>query len=154
MELGAAVTVEMTATPEQVWTVVSDVTRIGELSPETFEAEWLDGAPGPALGATFRGHVRRNGRGPAYWTTCRVTACEPGRGFGFDVHGPGGMVLLNTWRYEIERSATGSSVTESFQLHDMTLTCLYWRLTGHRRSQANVRGITQTLERVKALVEA
>ena len=24
--------------------VVSDVTRIGQYSPETFEAEWLDGA--------------------------------------------------------------------------------------------------------------
>ena len=47
------------------------------------EAEWLDGATGPALGARFRGHVRRNEIGPVYWTTCRVTACEPGREFAF-----------------------------------------------------------------------
>ena len=32
--------------------MVSDVTRIGEFSPETFEAEWLDGATGPAVGAS------------------------------------------------------------------------------------------------------
>ena len=69
---------------DRVWDLVSDVTRIGEFSPETFEAEWLGGATGPAVGARFRGHVRRNGRGPVYWTVCTVTACDPGRQFGFD----------------------------------------------------------------------
>jgi hypothetical protein len=152
MELGAAVTVEMAATPEQVWLVVSDVTRIGELSPETFEAEWLNGATGPVLDATFRGHVNRNGSGVKYWTTCRVVACEPGRSFAFDVHGPGGMVL-NTWSYEIVPSPTGASVTESFRLADNAVTRCYWKLTGKKRAQTNVRGMTQTLNRVKAIVE-
>jgi len=153
MDLGAAVTVEMAAAPDQVWSVVSDVTRIGELSPETFEAEWLAGATGPALGARFRGHVNRNGSGLKYWTTCRVTACEPGRTFGFDVQGPGGMVL-NTWTYAIAPSGEGSSVTESFRLPDAALTRLYWRLAASRRSETNRRGMTQTLQRVKAIVEA
>ena len=58
-----SVTVHMAAPPERVWELVSDVTRIGSYSPETFEAEWLDGATGPAVGAKFRGHVKRNGRG-------------------------------------------------------------------------------------------
>lgn len=151
MDLGASVTVEMAATPERVWEVVSDVTRIGELSPETFEAEWLDGATGPVLGARFRGHVNRNGSGLTYWTTCRVTSCVPGRSFGFDVLGPRGMVV-NTWRYEIAPSTAGSSVTESFLLHDGILTRLYWRFAGRRRAQTNVRGMAQTLDRVKAIV--
>ena len=30
----------MDAPPEEVWELVSDVTRIGEFSPETFEARW------------------------------------------------------------------------------------------------------------------
>ena len=47
--------------PRTIWDLVSDVTKIGRYSPETFEAEWLDGATGPAVGATFRGHVKRNG---------------------------------------------------------------------------------------------
>ena len=34
---------------------MSDVTKIGSYSPETFEAQWLDGATGPAVGARFRG---------------------------------------------------------------------------------------------------
>lgn len=76
-----SVTVHMQAPPERIWEAVSDVTRIGRYSPETFEAEWLDGASGPALGARFRGHVKRNGKGPIYWTTCTVTACDPAREF-------------------------------------------------------------------------
>ncbi len=54
-----SVTVRMSATPAQVWALISDITRIGECGPETFEAEWLGGATGPAVGAKFRGHVRR-----------------------------------------------------------------------------------------------
>ena len=45
-----SVTVHIDATPEQVWDLVSDVTKIGRYSPETFEAEWLDGVTEPALG--------------------------------------------------------------------------------------------------------
>lgn len=59
-----SVTVHMAAPADEVWGLVSDVTRVGEFSPETFEAELLGGARGPEPGARFRGHVRRNGRGP------------------------------------------------------------------------------------------
>jgi hypothetical protein len=61
-----AVTVHMNASPEKIWDLVSDVTKIGRYSPETFEAEWLEGATGPTVGAKFRGHVKRNGKGPIY----------------------------------------------------------------------------------------
>lgn len=70
-------TVHMAAPADKVWDLVADVRNIGSYSPEVFEAEWLDGATGPALGARFRGHVKRNEIGPVYWTVCRVTACEP-----------------------------------------------------------------------------
>jgi hypothetical protein len=43
----------------------------------TFEAEWLAGPSGPGAGARFRGHVRRNGRGPVYWTICTVIVSDP-----------------------------------------------------------------------------
>jgi len=45
----------MAASADRVWDLVSDITRIGEFSPETFEAEWLGDATGPAVGARFRG---------------------------------------------------------------------------------------------------
>ena len=45
-----SVTVHIAVPPGLVWDLVSDVTRIGEFSPETFEAQWLDGATGPGPG--------------------------------------------------------------------------------------------------------
>ncbi len=146
-----SVTVHINATPDQVWDLVSDVTRIGEYSPETFEAEWLDGATGPAVGASFRGHVKRNGKGPIYWTTCTVVACEPGREFAFGV-GPEGK-QLNTWRYQLEAAGDGTDVTESFQLTDNAGLRLYWKLLGWARGRTNRNGMRTTLERMKAELE-
>ena len=146
-----SVTVNMNATPEQVWGLVSDVTRIGSYSPETFEAEWLEGATGPAVGAKFRGHVKRNGRGPIYWTTCVVTTCVPGSAFGFDVLT--GDKPTNTWTYRIEPAGDGSDVTESFQLADNVLLKIYWALLGWTRGKTNRDGMQATLEAIKAEVE-
>jgi uncharacterized protein YndB with AHSA1/START domain len=148
-----SVTVHITAAPERVWALVSDITNTGKFSPETFEAEWLDGATGPAVGARFRGHVRRNGRWPVYWTKCTVTACEPGREFTFGVDGPGGKAV-NTWRYRFEPSGDGTDVTESFELTDTPALRLYWKLAGRARGRANVNGMRTTLERIKAVAEA
>jgi hypothetical protein len=146
-----SVTIHMLAPPEQIWDLVSDVTKIGRYSPETFEAEWLEGATGPAIGAKFRGHVKRNGIGPIYWTTCTVTACEPGRVFAFGV-GPVGKPL-NVWSYLLEPSSGGTNVTESFQLADTALLKLYWRLLGWSRGRTNRSDMRTTLERIRAEVE-
>ena len=58
--------VRVAAAPEKVYELVSDVTRMGEWSPETTSAEWIDGATGPAVGARFKG---RNRNGVARWST-------------------------------------------------------------------------------------
>ncbi len=148
-----SVTVHVSATPERVWDLVSDVTRIGRYSPETFEAEWIDGATGPALGARFRGHVKRNGKGPIYWTTCTVSACEPGRTFAFGVGGPD-KPPLNVWRYDISPADDGCEVTESFSLSPTWWLRLYWRLLGWTRGKTNREGMRTTLERVRDDAEA
>ena len=146
-----SVTVHMRATPDQVWDLVSDVTRIGSYSPETFEAEWLEGATGPAVGAKFRGHVKRNGRGPTYWTECVVTECVPGATFGFDVLAGGKAV--NHWAYAVEPSGDGSDVTESFRLSPSLPLRIYWTLFGWARGKTNRRGMQSTLEAIRAEVE-
>src|SRR3569833_518846 len=129
-----SVTVHMAAAPDEVWALISDVTKIGEYSPETFEAEWLDGATGPANGVKFRGHVKRNGRGPVYWTKCRITESEPGRTFEFAVQGPKDKPI-NTWRYELVPSGDGTDVTESFQLANALPLRLYWKIAGRARGR-------------------
>lgn len=146
-----SVTVHMDAPAERIWELVSDVTRIGRYSPETFEAEWLDGATGPAVGARFRGHVKRNGKGPIYWTTCTVLESEPGRSFVFGVGSPDKP--LNTWRYHLEPAGEGTDVTESFALAPVALLRLYWALFGWTRGKTNRNGMRTTLERIKAEVE-
>jgi hypothetical protein len=148
-----SVTVHVAAPAERIWSLLADVTRIGEFSPETFEAEWLGGASGPRVGARFRGHVRRNGRGPVYWTTCTVVASEPGREFAFTVGGGNGQTL-NTWRFWLAPGSDGTDVTESFELTDTPSLRLYWKLAGHWRMRTNVSGMRSTLERVKAVAES
>jgi len=148
-----SVTVHIAAPADRVWDLVSDVTRVGEFSPETFEAEWLGGARRPEAGARFRGHVRRNGRGPVYWTACTVVTSDPGREFAFTVAGPGGATV-NTWRYQLAPSAGGTDVTESFELADTLLLRLYWMLAGPARRRTNLNGMRITLERIKAVTES
>ncbi len=147
------VTVHMAAPPMKVWELVSDVGNIGKFSPETFEAEWLDGATGPAVDARFRGHVKRNEIGPVYWTTCRVTDCEPGREFGFDVML--GNRAGNHWHYRFRPQGDGTDVTESFRMPQSPwVSVYYWAFGGALRQRRNIRDMTETLERIKAVAEA
>jgi Polyketide cyclase / dehydrase and lipid transport len=148
----ASVTVAMKAPAEQVWELVADVRNTGKFSPEVMEAEWLDGATGPTLGATFRGHVKRNEIGPVYWTTCRVTACEPGREFGFAVLI--GDRAVNNWNYQFAPTADGTDVTESFRMNEGLFTTLFGLFGGQLRRRRNVRDMRKTLERIRAVVEA
>ena len=140
----------MSAPAAAIWDLVSDVTNTGKFSPETFDAEWLDGASGPALGARFRGHVKRNEIGPVYWTSCRVTACERGHEFGFEVLV--GSVAVNNWHYRFVAQDDGTAVTESFWTPEPVLMRPF-AFVGEPRRRRNVRDMTTTLERIKAEVE-
>lgn len=146
------VSMSMDAPPARVWDLVSDVTRIGEFSPETFEARWTRGSTGPAEGAVFKGHVKRNGVGPTYWTLCKVTACEPERLFEFSVGSD--SVTVNNWGYKLEPEGSGTKVTEYFRLEPSLPTRAYWLLLGRLRGRTNQKGMRTTLERMKAVVQA
>jgi hypothetical protein len=150
--MSESVTVHMDAPAAAIWRLVTDVTRIGRYSPETFEAEWLDGATGPAVGAKFRGHVKRNGKGPTYWTTCTIRACETDREFVF-VAGPDRGWTV--WGYRLEPSSGGGTdVTETFDPGPNPAMRIYWAIAGRARGRTNRDGMRQTLERIRAEVEA
>ena len=152
-QLGASVTMSMDAPPEQVWALISDITRTGEFSPETLDAEWLGGATEPAAGNRFRGHVKRNGKGPMYWSECVIDTAEPDREFTFTVVLKGRR--MNTWSYKLEANSDGGTdVTESFELQDSLSNRLYWKALGPLRRQTNIRNMTTTLERIRAVVES
>lgn len=150
----AAVTLHINAPPDTVWTLVSDITKMGDYSPEVVEAEWIGDATGPRVGAHYRGHVRRNENWPVlYWTTCLVTECVPGEVFEFAVMM--GDRPVNTWRYEFRASeGGGTDVTESFDLGDTLLAKIWKPLGGFTRERRNRRDMLRTLERVKTVAEA
>ena len=152
MKLGDEVSVWMDASPDKVWELVSDVTRIGEFSPETFEGKWTRGSTGPEVGAFFAGHVKRNGVGPTYWSPCRVTACEPEKVFEFSVGTD--AITTNNWGYRLSPSRGGTDVTEYFRLGASLPLKAYWLLFGWLRGRTNRKGMRTTLERMKAVVEA
>ena len=90
--------------------MVTDLSRMGEWSPENQGGEWVKGAQGPSVGAEFKGH---NKNGKRSWSTSvKVNAFDAPRRFSF------GLMVFGKnwcdWVYEIEPIATGSRVTHSW----------------------------------------
>ena len=101
---------EVVASPEKVWSLVTDLPRMGEWSPENQGGEWVKGATGPAVGALFKG---RNSNGKRSWSTqVKVLECDAPRKFSFALM-VGGRSWCD-WVYEVEPTATGARVTHSW----------------------------------------
>ena len=99
---------------EAVYAIVSDVTRIGELSPVCQSGSWDDPAEAGKEGAWFTGH---NAIGDFTWDTqCKVVVAEPGHEFAFINHGPNGKVELVRWGFTLEPEVDGTKVTETWQV--------------------------------------
>ncbi len=108
----SCVEVEVDASIQQVWRLVSDVTRVGEWSHECRSARWLGDAESPVPGARFRG---RNRAGWARWgRTCEIVTVDP----------PSEMVWRTVptplfpdstqWRIRLEPREGRTLVTQSF----------------------------------------
>ena len=98
------------AAPRVLYGLVSDVTRMGEWSPETSSCAWVGDVDQAEVGARFRG---TNRRGPLLWTTtCTVTAADPGRQFAFTVSWAG--VPISHWAYTFAADGTGCEVVEAW----------------------------------------
>jgi uncharacterized protein YndB with AHSA1/START domain len=147
-----SVTREMNAPADQVWAMVSDVTRMGEWSPENEGGVWLRGATGPKPGAKFRASNRI---GKRKWKTVSTVAdVEPGRKFSFRVSAAG--IQVADWSYALEPTATGCRVTESWtDRRPGWFKPLSLVVTGvSDRSVTNRAGMEHTLDRLAASAEA
>lgn len=146
--------VEVAASPETVWAMISDLPRMGEFSPENVGGVWVKGSTGPALGARFRG-TNHNGA-LEWWTRVKVVACEPGRHFAFDVRTPFG-VRVSRWEYVIAPAATGCVLTENwYRVGNWFIRRIMGpKVTGRQdRPGYNEYSIEHTLAAVKAKAEA
>lgn len=143
---------EMSAPAAQVWEMVSDVTRMGEWSPETTKAAWTGGADGPAVGAKFRGS-NRNGK-KSWKTTCVVAESEPGRRFAF--RSMAGPLHIADWEYDFEETDGGCRVTEKWTDRRGRLARSVSGLASgvNDRFTHNRAGMEQTLENLAAAAES
>jgi len=141
-------TIEIHAGPRRVYELVSDLTRMGEFSPECYRVEWLNGASGPAAGVRFVGHNRA---GPLKWSRLgTVITAEPGAEFSFVTEERGRQGTI--WRYRLTPSADGTIATESFEL----VWVPWWMHVAHvitRRRRQLRRGMRYTLEHLKGAAE-
>lgn len=147
------VTVDVAATPVRVWSLISDLMRMGEWSPTCLRCEWLDGSTDPHVGARFFGYSRQ--RGARLSRESVVTASEPGREFAFDTMFRG--KVSTRWQYRFEPTPEGTRVMESYEVLAMPR----WVKTLRRipgmadRSRLDTRHSMQvTLNRIKAAAES
>ena len=146
-----SVSIEIDRDPKTVFQAISDVTRMGEWSPECTAGRWVGGASAPAVGAEFEGDNRVALLGVTlkrWTTTSEVTACVPGALFEFVAAG------YTTWRYQFESSGSGTRVTESYECEDPkgVQGFVYEKIV--RRPATLKRDMRRTLERMKDAIEA
>jgi uncharacterized protein YndB with AHSA1/START domain len=147
-----SVTREISAPAEQVWAMVSDLTRMGEWSPENEGATWTKGATGAIPGAEFRGSNRNGSR--TWKTAGRVVASDSPRLFTFRITVLGRP--SSEWQYLIEPTGTGCRVTETWDDQRGAMIRLLGRLaTGVDHDAAFTRdGMERTLEQLKSAAES
>jgi uncharacterized protein YndB with AHSA1/START domain len=146
------VSTDIGAAPETVWALVSDLTQMGRFSPENEGVEWLGGATGPKVGASFKGANRREHK---TWTTHGViTELAPSRTLAFKINA--GPFKVAEWRYELEATEGGCHVTESMVDERNGLAKYIGKLaTGVKdRASHNRDTMARTLEQLKAVAES
>ncbi len=147
VEGSASIVIERPAS--DVFAAISDITRMGDWSPECVGAQWLE-VGGPVAGARFEGHNEAK-VGPVtlkrWTTTSEVTAYEPDRLFEFVTEGH------TTWRYELDERDGGTALTESFSYppYGGWQRVVYGILA--QREKGMTSGIRKTLARIKADLE-
>jgi hypothetical protein len=98
------------APPGTLYDMVSDLPRMGELSPENTGGMWINGATGPEVGAEFRG---TNSRGDKHWAPIAVIErAERGKAFVFRTRV--GPIKIARWGYTFEQVDNGTKVTETW----------------------------------------
>lgn len=138
--------------PEDLYAMVSDVSRMGEWSP-VCKACWWDEGAGPTVGAWFTG---RNELPERTWETrSEVVAADPGREFAFVV---GGNFVR--WGYTFVPVEGGTEITESWEFLPDGISMFNERFGPDaqaqidNRSEAAQSGIPATLAAIKRIAEA
>jgi hypothetical protein len=139
--------------PEDLYRMISDVTRMGEWSP-VCKACWWDDGEGPRVGAWFTGHNESPERDP-WETRSLVVAASSGEEFAFAVGG-----TWARWGYAFTPVPGGTEVTESWEVLPDGVTRFDERFGPEAKAQLANRfeaartGIPATLAALKRAAEA
>lgn len=142
------------ASADTIYALVSDLTRMGEWSPEATGGRWMGGATGPAKGAKFKG---TNDSGKKTWSVVSTVtdATAPTRFEFANVLGPKTFAV---WSYEITPVDGGGAceVTETWVDGRGPVTAVLGKmLTGVDDRIAHTQSMIETtLARLKETAEA
>ncbi len=139
--------------PETLYALVSDVTNMGQWSPQCKECWWEDEDGGPVAGAWFKG---RNEEGDRTWETrSQVVVAEPGREFVWEVNG--GWVR---WGFTVDPVDDGTRLTQSWAFLPAGIEGFHGRWPDDAEHQIALRtkyateGIPVTLAAIKKTAES
>ena len=142
-------TIEVAASPEAVYNLLSDLPRMGCWSPECTGITWRGQLRAPVEGARFVGHNRR---GRLRWSTFgEVVRAEPGRAFAFEI--TVGPAKVARWEYLVAETPGGCTVTEQWTDRRAAPVRLLLDTAMGPRERANARGMRHTLQAIKAEAE-
>ena len=141
--------VDIDAPVAKVWSLVSDLSRMPQWSPQCR----LMKALGPARQGTTTINLNRRGR--MFWpTTSVVTEVIPDKKIAFRV-----PINRTIWTYELEPTETGTRLTESRHAENgttafsnMSINALMGGVPSFEREL--VEGMNATLSRIKAAAES
>jgi Polyketide cyclase / dehydrase and lipid transport len=149
-ECEARVTVHASA--EAVWSVISDVTRIGEWSGECLRCEWVGNPAKPVATARFRGGNRR---GLMRWTRLNeIDAAEAPKQLVWHTIVSGPYRDSTEWRMSLCPTPEGTEVALSFRITRLSGP-MEWLLDLVQPAHRDRAGdLTDDLARLKVVVEA
>ena len=106
-----AQSVEIAASPTQVYDTVRQLERMGEWSPENKGGVWISG-DGTTVGDRFEGN---NAIGDRTWSAvAEVVRCDPVNAFCFTVGDLANPVA--EWGYHLVATTKGTKVTETWKM--------------------------------------
>lgn len=140
--------------PEELYDMIADVTRMGEWSP-ICTACWWDDGDGPGVGARFTGKNELPER--TWQTRSEVVAADRGREFAWVVAEP---PTRARWGYSFVAVDGGTEVTETWELPPEGLAFFEKMFGDNAAREIGIRsdwakdGIGATLAAIKGAAEA
>lgn len=137
--------IEVDASPETVWALISDLTRMPRWSPQVRKT-WVKGGT-TRQGARFR---NLNRKGLLFWpTSAKVVEFVPNQKLAFRVRDN-----LTIWSFTLEPLGTGTRITECREapngISDISVKLTKVVLGGQESFTSELRdGMRQTLARIK-----